>query len=145
MSTMFCTPNCTMWNVDVLSNELCFYIPKMIVFARYSKQLFRRECQVHEWMIIEGLSFSFNRSEVYQRWGSNIGECLNYTKLRVCFAWLIAFLTVSLLLLPNLQFLETLLAWAPEVFTEGNYHGTLSFPTVVQIFDSLFVIVKVVS
>lgn len=32
-----------------------------------------------------------------------------------------------------------------EVFTEGDYHGTLSFPTVVQISDSLFVIVEVVS
>lgn len=56
-----------MWNADVLSNEPCFYIPKMIVFARYSKQLFRREGQVHKWMIIEGLSSSFNRSEVHQR------------------------------------------------------------------------------
>lgn len=37
------------------------------------------------------------------------------------------------------------MAWAPEVFTEGDYHGTLSFPTVVQIFDSLFLMVEVLS
>lgn len=56
---------------------------------------------------------------------------------------LIAFLTVSFFLLPSMQFLETLLAWAPEVFTKGDYHGTLSFPIVMQIFDSLFLMVDV--